>query len=177
MSAQLSAVAGDPGNSFHARLVLAAGVLVNITAPSMRDLTAVVAKLQPTEAVNDSGKPGAAAGSPASPTAAPSAQPAAAAAAKGEAGNVAAASPSPAAAAASTASTSAPSPSAATAGNGEGVTFDVLKKAFLALSSKANGRALCEGVLGTVEPKLGKLSEAKPEQYAGLMDAIKKAAG
>lgn len=56
MSAQL---AGDAGtsNSFHARLALAAGVTVAITAPTLADLSAVVAKLQPTVAANDAPAP------------------------------------------------------------------------------------------------------------------------
>lgn len=88
----------------------------------------------------------------------------------------AASSPTPAAAPApapttdtSTSSSSEPEKSAAPA-----VTFDVLKKAFLALSTKEGGRSKCEGVL---KPHgLGKLSEAKEEQYAALLDAINKAA-
>ena len=68
-----------------------------------------------------------------------------------------------------TTSSSEPEKSAAPA-----VTFDALKKAFLGLSTKPDGRSKCEGVL---KPHgLGKLSEAKEEQYAALLDAINKAA-
>jgi hypothetical protein len=111
------------------------------------------------------------AGKPASQAAEPSAAPAAEPAAQGEAGNGAAASQPSATAAASSASSSAES----TSPDGEAVTFDELKKAFLALSAKADGRAKCEAVLASVDPKPGRLSEAKPEQYAALLDAIKKA--
>lgn len=53
------------------------------------------------------------------------------------------------------------------------VSFDQLKKAFLSLSTKEGGRAKCEGVL---KPHgLGKLSEAKEEQYGALLAAIEKA--
>lgn len=69
----------------------------------------------------------------------------------------------------STSSSAEPSTSAA-----PGVSFDELKKAFLSLSTKTGGRTLCEGVLKPLG--LGKLSEAKPEQYAALLDAINKAA-
>src|SRR5205085_3905837 len=79
----------------------------------------------------------ASAGSSATPTVASSAQ-AAAAPAAGEAGN---------AAVAQTAEASAPAASPATPAASPEVTFDALKKAFLALSTKAGGRALCEGVL------------------------------
>jgi hypothetical protein len=53
-------------------------------------------------------------------------------------------------------------------------TFDEVKKAFLALSTKPNGRALCEGVLKPFA--LAKLTEAKVEQYGALKAAIDKAA-
>jgi hypothetical protein len=52
------------------------------------------------------------------------------------------------------------------------VTFDEVKKAFLALS-KPKGRALCEGVLKPFG--IAKLSDAKPEQYAALLAAIEQA--
>lgn len=52
--------------------------------------------------------------------------------------------------------------------------FETVKKAFLALSVKDGGRARCEQVLKPFA--LGKLSEAKPEQYGQILDAIKKAA-
>jgi len=105
------------------------------------------------------------AGASASPTAASSAGSAAAPAAQGEAGNAASAAGSPAAAA-SPASSSTPAASPE-------VTFDMLKKAFLALSTKADGRAKCEGVLKPFG--LAKLSEAKPEQYAAVLAEINKA--
>jgi hypothetical protein len=73
-----------------------------------------------------------------------------------------------------TAATPASAPTTAPESAAPGVTFDVLKKAFLALSTKAGGRALCEGVL---KPHaLAKLSDAKEEQYGALLDAINKAA-
>ena len=53
------------------------------------------------------------------------------------------------------------------------VSFDQLKKAFLGLSTKADGRAKCEGVLKPFG--LAKLSEAKPEQYAAVLAAIEEA--
>jgi hypothetical protein len=53
-------------------------------------------------------------------------------------------------------------------------TFEEVKKAFIALSTKPNGRALCEGVLAPF--KLTKLSEAKAEQYAAIKALIDKAA-
>jgi hypothetical protein len=54
------------------------------------------------------------------------------------------------------------------------VTFDALKNAFLALSTKAGGRALCEGVLKPLG--LAKLSEAQEEQYGPLLAAIEASA-
>lgn len=154
-------------NSFSAHLALAAGVAVSISAPSLSALQQVVGKLQPTEAANEGNvKPVAAtapAGSPATQTTAPSATTAAAPAA-GDAGNASTAGP---AAAASPASS--PKPEAAPE-----VTFDVVKKAFLALSTKADGRSKCEAVLKPF--KVAKLSEAKPEQYAAVLEAIEKAA-
>jgi hypothetical protein len=51
-------------------------------------------------------------------------------------------------------------------------TFDETKKAFLALSA-TKGRAACEGVLKPFG--IAKLSDAKPEQYAALLYAIKDA--
>jgi hypothetical protein len=175
MSAQLAgggAVAS--ANNFNAHLVLAAGVTAFISAPSLSELSKVVGQLQPTEAVNDSGKPNAApkptaatapAGASASPVAGSSAPAAAAPAAQGEAGNAVAGAQA-GASSAPTASTEKPSQSPE-------VSFEVLKKAFLALSQKANGRALCEGVLKPFA--LAKLSEAKPEQYAAVLTAINKA--
>lgn len=62
--------------------------------------------------------------------------------------------------------------SASSESSAQTVTFDELKKAFLALSTKADGRAKCQAVLGG----LAKLSDAKPEQYAGILAAIEKAA-
>jgi hypothetical protein len=56
---------------------------------------------------------------------------------------------------------------------GAPVQFDELKKAFLNLSTKADGRAKCEGVLKPFG--LAKLSEAKPEQYPAILAAIKQA--
>ena len=166
MSAVLS-----PSNTFSARLTLAAGALVTIEAPSMSALGEIVGKLQPTEAANDSVAPGkskpaaatAPAGKAATQTAAPSA-PAAAAPAAGDAGNDAAAAGP--AAAASTASSSTPAESPE-------VSFEVLKKAFLALSTKADGRAKCESVLKPFG--VAKLSESKPEQYAAVLAAIEAA--
>lgn len=100
-----------------------------------------------------------------SPTAASAATPSqASTAATGDTGNGAAAAGP--AAAATTASSAKPDAAPE-------VTFDSLKKAFISLSTKPNGRALCEGVLKPLS--LGKLSEAKPEQYAQLMTAIEKA--
>lgn len=174
MSAQLAS-----SNSFSAHLALAAGVSVSISAPSLSSLQEVVGKLQPTEAANDTApapapgksKPAgtqtaatAPAGSPASPTAASSAPAAAAPAAQGDAGNATPAAGQPAAA--QTASSEKP------AGAAE-VSFDTLKKAFLALSTKADGRAKCENVLKPFG--LAKLSEAKPEQYAAVLAAIEEA--
>jgi hypothetical protein len=99
-----------------------------------------------------------------------SAQPAAAgsAASAGEAGNGAAASASPATGAASTASSSEPSGSPA-------VSFDELKKAFLALSTKPGGREKCEAVLKPFG--LPKLSAANADQYAAILAEIKRQAG
>lgn len=100
-----------------------------------------------------------AAGSTGTQTAASSAQTAAAPAAQqADAGN----------ASGSTPSSSEPSGSPA-------VTFDELKKAFLALSTKAGGREKCEAVLKPFN--LPKLSAASPEQYAAVMAEIKKQAG
>ncbi len=69
-----------------------------------------------------------------------------------------------------TASEAAPTADTAPA---ETVSFDTLKKAFLALSTKEAGRAKCESVLKPLG--LGKLSEATEPQYAGLLEAIQKA--
>lgn len=96
--------------------------------------------------------------SPASPTTQPAAAPAA------SEGNAAA--------------TEAPSPTASTASSSEAsaspaVSFDVLKKAFLALSTKEGGRAKCEAVLKPFG--LTKLSEAKEDQYGALHAAIQTA--
>lgn len=52
------------------------------------------------------------------------------------------------------------------------VTFDVLKAAFLAYNSK-NGRPATEAMLKGFG--LGKLSEAKPEQYAAIKAEMEKA--
>lgn len=97
---------------------------------------------------------------PASPTTQPVEAPAA-----GDLGNVIPAATSTASPPASTASseTSTAAPD-----------FETVKKAFLALSVKDGGRARCEQVLKPFA--LGKLSEAKPEQYGQVLDAIKKAA-
>lgn len=166
MSAQLASV-----TTFSAHLALADGVTVSINAPTFGALGAIVERLQ---AANDSpaaaaapgkSKPAATAAgtSAATPTAAPSAA-AAPAPAAGDAGNASTPAASPPA---STASSSAAS------GSSE-VSFDSLKKAFLGLSTKAGGRALCEGVLRPYG--LAKLSEAKPEQYAAILKAIEEAA-
>ena len=64
-------------------------------------------------------------------------------------------------------------PSAPEAPAASPVSFDVLKKAFLSLSTKPEGRSKCEGVLKPLG--LAKLSEAKEGQYAALLDAINKA--
>lgn len=124
-------------------------------APSPATTAAPAAAPKPTAAVP-------------SPAAADAAAPSQASTAAGDQGNGAAASPSPAPVDASTASSSAPAESPA-------VTFDQLKKAFLGLSTKADGRAKCEGVLKPFG--LAKLSEAKPEQYAQVLAEIEKAAG
>jgi len=86
-----------------------------------------------------------------------------------------------AAAPAKTAAESAPAapsaetaPQASTAATDTPVTFDELKRAFLSLSTKPGGRALCEGVLKPFG--LAKLSEAKPEQYSAVMAQIAGAA-
>lgn len=168
-----SGAVSAPHNFFNANISLPNGVEVRINAPTLADLSTVVGKLQPTEAANDTGKPAkpaaaakATAGASASPTAAPSAQTAAAPAAQGEAGNAAqAAGPSAAVS---------PASSSAQGASGE-VTFEQVKKAFLALSTKADGRAKCEAVLATVDPKPARLSEAKPEQYPALLKAIEEA--
>ena len=99
-----------------------------------------------------------------SSTASPTTQPAAAQGASE--GNV-----TPAAT--ETASPTASSASSSEASASPAVDFDTLKKAFLSLSTKEGGRAKCEGVL---KPHgLAKLSEAKPEQYPALLEAIKVA--
>jgi hypothetical protein len=92
-------------------------------------------------------------------------------AATGDAGNATSAGnadPAPLAAQAAAAST-------ALAPAGEPTTsFDELKKAFLGLSTKPGGRELC---IAALKPfNLAKLSEAKPDQYRGLLSAINKAA-
>lgn len=180
MSAQL-AEHGVPNNSFSAHLALAAGVTVSIRAPSMHALRNVVAVLQPTESANDplAGKSvaevvsgnvptpvgaTAPAGSHASTTTALSAQHAAAVAA-GDAGN--------AHVAAHQGGTSAQPASTGKPSASPEVTFDVLKKAFLALSTKAAGREKCEAVLKPFG--LAKLSAATPEQYAAVLAEIEKA--
>jgi hypothetical protein len=61
----------------------------------------------------------------------------------------------------------------ASAAGGKELTFDEVKKPFLALS-QTKGRPACEAVLGQF--KLAKLSDAKPEQWAQLKAAIDKAA-
>lgn len=201
MSAQLgesnAAIAGGvgPRNYFSARLVLAAGVSVSIDAPSLADLSTVVGKLQPTEAANDAAAPGksnaqgraaapskattaaqadapkqtAAASTPAADAAAGQSQVSTAA---GEAGNAGADAPQ-AGSSAPTASTEKSSASVETAGGGEPVTFDQVKKAFLALAQKPNGRALCEGINKTFG--VAKLSDNKPENYAAVLAEIQKA--
>lgn len=169
MSAQL-ATHGVPTNSFSAHLALAAGVIVSIHAPSMHALRNVVARLDSTETTADdvgNVQPTAAtvqAGAHASTTTAPSAQHAAAVAA-GDAGNAHAAAHQ-GGTSAQPASTDKPSASPE-------VTFDVLKKAFLALSTKAAGREKCEAVLKPFG--LAKLSAATPEQYAAVLTEIEKA--
>lgn len=167
----MSALASH-SNSFSAHLALAAGVSVSISAPTLADLQQVVGKLQPTEAANDTpapttgkSKPAATpaqtaaatapAGKPATQTTEPSAPAAAAQAAQGEAGN---ATPAGQAADASTASSTKPEGEAA-------VTFGALKKAFLALSTKADGRAKCEAVLKPFN--LTKLSDSLPTEHRG----------
>jgi hypothetical protein len=198
MSAQLASSGVAAPNYFTASLMLAAGVSVNINAPTLAALSDVVGKLQATEAANDtpqvqSGKP-----APAAKAAAPPAQPqtagqsaSAAAAQAGDAGNASASTATPAsaqpaasgsasageagnAAAAAGPVAAAPTASSSTPAASPEVTFEVLKKAFLSLSTKAGGRALCEGVLKPFA--LAKLSEAKPEQYAAVLAQIEKAA-
>lgn len=174
-------------NSFSAHLALAAGVHVSISAPTLADLSQVVGKLQPPEAANDAvavtpagqvvGKPKPAAatapaGKPASQTTEPSAQAAAAQAAQGDAGN---ATPAGQAADASTASSTKPEGAAAGSLPADpDEAFKVLKKAFLGLSTKADGRAKCEAV----NKKFGvaKLSDNKPENYAAVLAAIEEEA-
>jgi hypothetical protein len=202
--ASLGSIAGAIGlrNHFTAHLALAAGVTVSINAPTLSDLSAAVAKLQPTEAVNDpmagksvaevmlgnsnapargaapsqattaapvdAPKQTAAASTPAAETAAPPSQ---ASTAAGEAGNADAAAPQGGTSAQP--ASSQPSTASAETAGGEPVTFDVLKKAFLALSTKAAGREKCEAVLKPFG--LAKLSAATPEQYAAVLAEIEKA--
>lgn len=188
MSAQL-AEHGVPTNRFTAHLALAAGVTVSIHAPTMHDLSSVVGKLQATEPANDAGNGAKVAGSPATKTAASSAQGAAGKAA-GDAGNASAstgtqgnAQPAAGGSAqagdtgnATGAAAGAQTASSSAASGSPEITFDVLKKAFLALSTKAGGREKCEAVLASVEPKPAKLSAATPDQYPALMTAIEEAA-
>lgn len=177
------------------------GASVTLTCSSPAELKNALATFGIGQAANDAtaapGKSAKAATAPAgpsaSPTAAPSA-PAAAAPAAGDAGNASASTSTPASAPAA-ASGSAPageqgngaSTAAAPAGSsqaqapapaasvGEAVSFDDLKKAFLALPTKAGGREKCEAVLKPFN--LPKLSAASPEQYAAVMAEIKKQAG
>ena len=73
------------------------------------------------------------------------------------------------------AATETASPTASSAqSEGSIVDFETVKKAFLALSVKEGGRARCEQVLKPFS--LGKLSEAKTEQYGQILQAIHKAA-
>lgn len=102
------------------------------------------------------------AGAPASATEASSA-PSAAAPAAGEAGNAAAAAGQPAAAAPA----SSPKPDAAPE-----VTFEQVKKAFLALATKPDGRAKCEAVNKAFG--VAKLSDIKPENHAAALAEIEK---
>ena len=131
---------------------------VTITISNIADLQKVQSVLFPITAVAEVKEapakkpaPAPAAASNPTPAAAPASAPTSA-----EVGN------------ASTGSSPKPEESAA-----PGVTFDVLKKAFLSLSTKEGGRAKCEGVL---KPHgLAKLSEAKEDQYAAILAAIEKA--
>lgn len=178
MSAQLAAASAQLSNHFNATLVLADGVTAYVQAPTLPDLAKWVARLQ-SEPANDTtvvvkaaDKPKVTgAGNAPAPTGTTANTPASAPAAAGgsapagEAGNAAGSatgiSPS-----ASTASSDKPAESPA-------VSFDELKKAFLALSTKPEGRAKCEAVLKPFG--VAKLSEAKPEQYAAVLAAINKA--
>lgn len=137
--------------------------VVNTTAAKVETKAEAPAKKSAAAATTQATAPAAAAQPEKIPSADQSGttQPAAAASAQPEGNGVSSAeAPAPTTAPAA----SAPSP----------VDFDTLKKAFLALSTKAGGRALCEGVL---KPHgLAKLSEAKPEQYAAVLSAIEQAA-
>lgn len=178
MSAQMASTAAS---SFTANLVLAAGVSAYLQAPTLSALTAAVAKLQPTEAINDTpnkvpsgnakGAATAPAGASATATAASSAPPAAAPAAQGDAGNAAAAASQPQETpAASDASSSAPATSLP---SDEKEAFAIVKKAFLALGGQTGGREKCEAI----NKKFGvtKLSENKPENYAAVLAEIQAA--
>ena len=68
--------------------------------------------------------------------------------------------------------TASPSASPVLSGEQE-VSFEYLKKAFLALAVKPGGRALCEGVLKPVGA--AKLSEVAEAQYHVVLAAIQKA--
>jgi hypothetical protein len=56
----------------------------------------------------------------------------------------------------------------------EAITFDALKKAFLALSTKPDGRDKCQAILKPYN--FARLSDAKEEHYGALLEAINKAA-
>jgi hypothetical protein len=173
MSAQLAA-ASAPSNHFNAQLVLADGVTAYVQAPTLPELAKWVARLQ-AEPANDTtvvvkadktvktppaGNASASTSTPASAQVAGNGS-----AAAGEAGN--------AAGSATGTSPSAPTASSDKPAESAAVSFDELKKAFLALSTKPEGRAKCEAVLKPFA--VAKLSEAKPEQYAAVLAAIVKA--
>jgi hypothetical protein len=161
MSAQLAAAAAS-SNNFSAHLVLAAGVTAYLQAPTLADLSAVVAKLQESAANDAPNKPQAApAATPApAPTAAPQVQPE---------GNASASTGTQASAQAATGG-SAPSADTPT------YTYDQVAQRVKDLCKKPGGREKCLGLLATFKGVSGdKVDHGNKLQLADYASFITQA--
>lgn len=150
MSAQLAST-----NSFSAQLALAGGVAVTINAPTLADLSGVVARLQGPGAPQPANDPGNAKAAPtvaaaASTSPAPTSAPVASA----TPGNVPASTAIPVSA-----------PAAASGSEAPAVTYDAVKARVLAIAKISRDAAT--GALAHFDVDHG--NKLKPEQYAAFI--------
>jgi hypothetical protein len=159
MSAQLAAAAAS-SNNFSAHLQLADGATASIHAPTLTGLRDIVAKLQPTEAVNDPVAVKPAATPAPAPTAAPQAQPE---------GNASASTGTQASAQAA-AGGSAPSADTPT------YTYDQVAQRVKDLCKKPGGREKCLALLATFKGVSGdKVDHGNKLQLADYASFIAQA--